>query len=164
MDFPTPLTIGTKAEEFLIRDDTKREGLFPLILVIIGALSILFGLLHWYEFYLLLKGQVTASMGIFLLGVAISILGLIATSQMKINKSQQILIDYNLWLTEKHGLVADDPLSEGRDTLTGNADFTDMNGNAVTYKVSVDFTNRLGGALMKPKNVSYFRISLLPAE
>lgn len=164
MYIPTPLTIGTDSEKFLIRDDSKTEGLLPLIFIILGALSIVFGLIHWYDLSLLLRGQVTTAMGVILLALATSIIGLGTSGQAKINKTRRIIVDYNYWLAEKHGLVAKETLDSGWDSVTGNAEFTDMNGDTVIHKVFVKFDHILGGNVTKMKKVPYFNLSLLPAD
>lgn len=164
MYIPAPLTIGKSPDNFLIRDDSRTEGRFPLICMIVGILAVLFGLFHWYELSLLMKGQVTTAMGGILMALVASIAGIMSSGQAKINKSRRIIGEYNYWLAEKHGLVATKPLDTGSGSETGNVEFTDMNGDTVLHKVYVKFDYILAGEVSKMKKVPYFNISLLPAD
>lgn len=164
MHIPTPLTIGTSSEEFLIRDDSKSEGLLPLLFFAAGIVSVIFGLIHWYELSLLLKGQITTNMGIILTALAASIAGMVIWSNAKIQKSQLIIVNYNYWLAEKHGLVAKEPFGKMEESIAGNAEFTDMNGDTVNRKIHVTFDYRMGGTSSNLKKVPYFNISLHPIE
>lgn len=165
MYIPAPLTIGKGSDSFLIRDDSVKEGIVPLASILIGILAIIFGLFHWYDLSLLLKGQVTTSIGIILMALAASIAGLATAAQAKTNKTRLTIAEYNYWLAEKHGLVAKEPLGNGvSESITGNAEFTDMNGDTVVYKVYVKFDQILAGDTSKLKKTPYFNISLLPAD